>query len=166
MNYKIEEIKQSIIKENFKATTKTSIIVAFILLIEVGLCIWNRGFIALLWIPILPLIHIFKRNIFLKNAVFCWGRVIDVTLDDCSDINLCIKIEFKDCDSNKVYEIKTSKHWGDYYEEDAESIKSFFEDGKKRIGKEIPVFYNKKNPNKNLVFIDYELMLNKYNKIS
>lgn len=142
-------------KQSMRATIKLSLLLVLILTcIEVTFCIFNKVFIFFIWLPILPLIHILVRNIFFKNAQFCYGKITDVKLDDSDDVCLFIKIEFKDSNSNKIYETYVYEHWGDFDEENKNSIDELYIKEKEKVGKKVPVFYSKKNPNKNLVFVN------------
>lgn len=147
--------KEALRKQSMQATIELSSFLAFVLIcLEIAFCFFSKRFIIFSWIPLLPLIHIFKRKIFFKNAQFCYGKIIDVRLGDYDDICLSTKIEFEDSYSNKVYETWIYEHWGDYDEERKEAVDEFYKNGKERIGKKVPLFYKIKNPNKNLVFID------------
>ena len=147
--------KETLKKQSMKATIKLSLFLSFILIcFEIIFCFLNKIFILFSWISILPLIHILKRKNFFKHAVFCYGKIIDVTLGDYDDIVISTKIEFKDSYSNKIYETYVCEHWGDFNEELKDEIDTFYKNGKERIGKKVPLFYKIKNPNKNLVFIN------------
>lgn len=151
----MEDVKKSLIKKDCQATIRLSIVLTTLLvLLEIGLIFWNKAFIILIWIPLLPLINIIKRKIFFKNAEFCYGKVIDVTLNVNDDVYMYTKIEFMDRHSKKKYQTEIDEHWGDFRDEDKDKINEFYEEGKKRIGKKVPLFYKKKNPNKNKIFIN------------
>lgn len=151
----MEDEKEILIKQNMQNTIKLSLFLTLILICcEVVFCFLSKIFIIFIWIDILPLVHILQRKNFFKNAQFCYGKIIDIKLGDYDDICLSTQIEFEDSYSNKIYKTWTYEHWGDYDEENKKDIDEFYKNGKKRIGKKVPLFYKTKNPNKNLVFID------------
>lgn len=151
----MEYVKENLKNKNLKGTTQLSIILTILLILfEIVLYFWNKAFVILVWMPILPLIHILKRKIFFKNAEFGYGKVVDVILkNDDGDVYRSTKIEFIDYNS-KIHETVVVEHWGDFRDEDKDKIDEFYEEGKKRIGKKVPLFYKKENPNKNIIFID------------
>jgi len=152
----MEDVKETLKKKKMKDTIKLSIILTIILVVfEIIFCICNNAFIIFAWVPALPVIYMLKRKMFFDNAEFCYGKVAEVTLDDNDDVHRSTKIEFMDSDSKKMNETFVIEHWGDFREEDKEKINEFYEEGKKRIGKRIPLFYKKGNPAKNIVFLDY-----------
>ena len=150
--------KENLRKHSMRDTIKLSLFLFLILIcFEVAFCFLNKVFIFFILLFILLFVYVIKWYIFFKNAQFCYGKIIDVTLDDYKDdVYLYTKIAFKDSDSNKVYETWIYEHWGDFDEESKKAISEFYKKGKEKIGKRVPVFYNKKNPNKNLVFVDNE----------
>ncbi len=148
-------MKESIIKEEWKDTVKTSILLSILLIVfEIVICFWNRAFIILVWIPFLPFINMLKRKRFFKNAEFCYGKVIDVTLSEDSDVYIYTKVEFLDCYSKEIYQAVVENHWGDFRGEDKDKINEFYDECRKRIGKKVPLLYKKCNPNKNMIFIN------------
>ncbi|MFR2534303.1 MAG: hypothetical protein ACLS95_03620 [Clostridia bacterium] len=149
------DVKEFLKKKDLQGTIRLSIFLAILLILfEILLYFWNKLFIILIWIPILPLLHILKRKSFFKNAEFCYGKVVDVTLSDNDDVYRNTKIEFMDCYSKKIHQTVLNEHWGDFRYEDEDKINEFYEEGKKRIGKKVPLFYKKENPNKNIIFIE------------
>ena len=149
-------MKKTLIEEDSQATMKMSFFLAlFLLFVVFALCLWNKALIVLAWILVVPLIHVYKRKRFLKNAEFCFGKIIAVTLNDNDDVYLSTQIEFMDSSSNKTHQRFVYEHWGDFREEAQDEINQFYEDGKRRIGQEVPVFYKKGNPKKNIVFFNY-----------
>lgn len=147
--------EQALRKQSMKATIELSLFLAFILIcFEIYLCFFSKKFIIFSWIVLLPLLHILKRKFFFRNAQFCYGEVIEVTIGGYDDICLSTKIKFEDSYSDRTYETWVYEHWGDFDEEKKEAVDAFYKNGKERIGKKVPLFYKIKNPNKNLVFID------------
>lgn len=150
----MEDVKATLKKKDLKQKVQLSSTLTIILILfEIAICFWNKLFVILVWIPILPLIYIFKRKSFFKNAEFCYGKVVDVTLSDDADVYMYTKVEFLDC-ASKIRETVVDEHWGDFRDEDKDKMHEFYEEGKKRIGKRAPLFYKKEKPNKNIVFIN------------
>ena len=56
----------------------------------------------------------------------------------------------------KYNETYVYEHWGDLDEENKNSIDELYIKEKEKVGKKVPVFYKKKNLNKNLVFVNNE----------
>ena len=151
----MDKEKETLRKQSMQATIKLSLFLVLILVcFEICFCFFSKKFMIFSWISLLPLIHIWKRKIFFKNAQFCYGEIVDVASGDYDDVCLSTKIEFEDSDSKKVYETWVYEHWGDFDEERTAAVDAFYKNGKERIGKKVPLFYNPRNPNKNVVFIN------------
>ena len=76
----MENVKETLKKKDLKQTVQlSSVLTILLILFEIAICFWNKLFVILVWIPILPLIYIFRRKGFFKNAEFCYGKVVDVT---------------------------------------------------------------------------------------
>ncbi len=151
----MDKEKETLRKQSMQATIKLSLFLVLILVcFEICFCFFSKKFMIFSWISLLPLIHIWKRKIFFKNAQFCYGEIVDVASGDYDDVCLSTKIEFEDSDSKKVYETWVYEHWGDFDEERKAAVDAFYKNGKERIGKKVPLFYNPRNPNKNVVFIN------------
>lgn len=151
----MEDVKKSLINKDLKGKMQISIVITiFLILFETALCFWNKVFVILVWVPIVPLLLILKRRSFFKNAEFCYGTIVDVTINDNDDVYMYTKIEIMDFNSKKINETVIEEHWGDFKDEDKGEINEFYEEGKKRIGKKVPLFYKKENPNKNIIFVN------------
>ena len=176
MNDNIEEKLRKIKMKEIR--NKSLGLILSLIIIEILFCIVNNFFLFFAWMILLPLLLIFQQEIFFKKAVFCYGKIIDIKKEKSlvnpgvEDEGYCItiinEIEFIDNYSNKTYKTEFNsyciyedyiydKYVADKYNEEKMEKKAneFYMKDKKNIGKRIPLFYNKENPNKNLIFKDY-----------
>lgn len=147
-------MKEKIIKKYLKNIIKFSMILFIVLLlIEIILLFINKSCVVLIWIPLIPLLFIATKVLFIKNAEICYGKVIDVILNtDIDDVCMSTNIQ---CEiNNKLYQFNYYEHWGDHIEDQKEEINKFYENGRKRINKQVPILYKKNNPDKHIVFIE------------
>lgn len=117
-------------------------------------------FIPMLWIfaiiIIVSVLLIIKKLIFIKNACLTWGKItnIEKSQPEASDVWQQFVIEYTDKSTNETYEVKRGNHFGDNEEELKKEIQEYYEEGKKLLGKRVPVLYKTNEPNKTMVFFE------------
>lgn len=148
-------------KENYKKmliirTTKRCLIYSLsLIVINLLLSLIYKLYLFFAIVDLLPILYCLIRVIKIIRYNLVLGKIVDVTLENFyDDPYTYAAIEFNTT-NNKRYKLKNPiSHWGDYYKEDEEQINKMFEDDKIYINKQVPVFYNKNNPNKNFVYIE------------
>lgn len=100
--------------------------------------------------------YFFRELRFINKSRLTYGTVVGIKKSDPeeSQVYQYYVIEYIDEGNNLTNQTLVYSLFGDNDDEDQEDIKNFFEEGRGKIGKKVPLLYMPNNDKRTMVFLD------------
>ena len=116
---------------------------------------FNKTFMIVLFllVSIVSVIYVIRELLFIRESRLTYGKIIKVEKSepDNSQAYQNYIIEYFDKESEERLETIVYEQFGDNDEDQEENIKEFFKEGQRKIGKDVPLLYLTKKPEKTYV---------------
>ena len=116
---------------------------------------FNKTFMIVLFllVSIVSVIYVIRELWFIRESRLTYGKIIKVEKSepDNSQAYQNYIIEYFDKESEERLETIVYEQFGDNDEDQEENIKEFFKEGQRKIGKDVPLLYLTKKPEKTYV---------------
>lgn len=98
-------------------------------------------------------LYVIRELLFIRESRFTYGKIIKVEKSDfdSSQAYQNYTIEYFDEGAKERLETIAYEQFGDNDEDQEENIKVFFKQGQNKVGKDVPILYVTKNPQKTYV---------------
>lgn len=109
--------------------------------------------VLFLLVSIVSVIYVIRELWFIRESRLTYGKIIKVEKSepDNSQAYQNYIIEYFDKESEERLETIVYKQFGDNDENQEENIKDFFKEGQRKIGKDVPLLYLTKKPERTYV---------------
>lgn len=109
--------------------------------------------VLFLLVSIVSVIYVIRELWFIRESRLTYGKIIKVEKSepDNSQAYQNYIIEYFDKESEERLETIVYEQFGDNDEDQEENIKEFFKEGQRKIGKDVPLLYLTKKPEKTYV---------------
>ena len=109
--------------------------------------------VLFLLVSIVSVIYVIRELWFIRESRLTFGKIIKVEKSDPNNSQAYQNyiIEYFDKESEERLETIVYEQFGDNDEDQEENIKEFFKEGQRKIGKDVPLLYLTKKPEKTYV---------------